>query len=160
MESGCPQCGSLDEAHRVGEATRARMIDTAMAWPFERIVARYVKDGADPLHAALHERELKRFLLLCSIYPNRNFGMAGPVDELWHTFLLFTGPYVRFCAQVAGRFLHHAPASGNGGGAADIGPYLLFLSCYEQTFGVRAPGRAWPTPDIGFEVVRWGDSRR
>ncbi len=31
------------------------------------------------------------------------------VDEMWHTFILRTEDYDRFCAKYLGRFLHHRP---------------------------------------------------
>jgi hypothetical protein len=31
------------------------------------------------------------------------------VDIGWHTFILYTADYAKFCDQVAGRFLHHVP---------------------------------------------------
>lgn len=33
------------------------------------------------------------------------------VDEMWHTFILFTQPYTEFCQAQFGRFIHHAPAT-------------------------------------------------
>jgi hypothetical protein len=31
------------------------------------------------------------------------------LDEMWHTFVLFTREYHAYCRRVFGRFLHHAP---------------------------------------------------
>jgi hypothetical protein len=33
------------------------------------------------------------------------------VDEMWHTFILFTEAYSAFCHEYFGRFIHHAPAT-------------------------------------------------
>jgi hypothetical protein len=33
------------------------------------------------------------------------------VDEMWHTFLLFTEEYAAYCDRVFGRFLHHHPTT-------------------------------------------------
>jgi hypothetical protein len=33
------------------------------------------------------------------------------VDEMWHTFILFTEPYTTFCQTHFGRYIHHAPAT-------------------------------------------------
>lgn len=33
----------------------------------------------------------------------------GPIDEGWHTLILFTMDYQKFCHKYFGRFLHHRP---------------------------------------------------
>jgi hypothetical protein len=33
------------------------------------------------------------------------------IDEMWHTFVLFTVDYARFCEERIGRFIHHTPAT-------------------------------------------------
>ena len=33
------------------------------------------------------------------------------IDEMWHTFVLFTQPYAAFCQRYFGRFIHHAPST-------------------------------------------------
>jgi hypothetical protein len=33
------------------------------------------------------------------------------VDEMWHTFMLFSEPYAQFCARYFGWFLHHLPTT-------------------------------------------------
>jgi hypothetical protein len=33
------------------------------------------------------------------------------VDEMWHTFMLFTEPYAAFCAKYFGWFIHHLPTT-------------------------------------------------
>lgn len=32
------------------------------------------------------------------------------IDDMWHTFLLFTKDYMAFCEQFFGKYLHHTPA--------------------------------------------------
>src|SRR3954447_23969374 len=98
---------------RAADAERSGVVARAMAFPMEPIVRRYMDEQQLPAEVAReHERELKRYLTLCALYPDSAFGMAGPVDELWHTFITFTLDYARFCDQVAGRFIHHVPATG------------------------------------------------
>lgn len=58
------------------------------------------------------ERELKRFLILCTIEKNKDVEMgmySNDVDNLWHTFILFTKEYAAFCNNVSERFIHHVP---------------------------------------------------
>src|SRR5437870_4406630 len=74
---------------------------------------RYVQDHAASMNEADSlERELKRFLVLRALNPDIPYGMTGKVDEFWHTFILFTRDYQRFCEEVAGTFLHHDPGVG------------------------------------------------
>src|SRR6266496_4410333 len=86
------------------------ILTRAMSFPMEEVLERYAKDQNLPLEVACeHERELKRYLALCALNPASSYGMRGPIDELWHTFVIFTEKYASFCDQVAGRFLHHSP---------------------------------------------------
>ncbi len=40
----------------------------------------------------------------CSMYPE-----MAEIDDMWHTFLLFTKAYQDFCHTYLGRFVHHLP---------------------------------------------------
>ncbi len=35
--------------------------------------------------------------------------ISEDLDHVWHSFILFTEEYQRFCANAAGRFIHHYP---------------------------------------------------
>jgi hypothetical protein len=66
--------------------------------------------------------ETKRWLWLAatSAY-ERERGLPAPdllingslfwLDEMWHTFILFTAPYQDFCEQHLGRYVHHRPTT-------------------------------------------------
>ena len=119
------------------------MIERAMRYPFEQVRKRYMQqEDVSETIAREHERELKRYLALCAANPSTNYGMKGPVDDLWHTFLLFTVDYAAFCDRVAGRFIHHVPASSSA--PVDADDYEHFLRDYEVTFGEPAPAHVWP----------------
>src|SRR5919202_166339 len=82
----------------------------AFAFNLADVTERYIKSfGVSREIAELHELECKKYLLLCALYPKAKLGMKGPVDNYWHTFLLFTKYYCRFCQQIAGFFIHHVP---------------------------------------------------
>lgn len=119
-----------------------------MSFPIEDVLKKYSKQHSIPIEIAReHEREMKRFLALCIISPNAIYGMRGPVDEIWHTFILFTKRYHEFCDDVAGRFLHHNPSvPGARDKPADEKAYLRFLQDYKDLFGEEAPPQYWPTP--------------
>jgi hypothetical protein len=140
-------------------ASSAETIARAMSFHMEEVVERYAKDQDLPLEIArTHERELKRYLALSALEPE-GYGMRGPIDELWHTFIMFTEKYATFCNQVAGRFLHHTPntsdrntkppatssAAISAAGSVREG-YVRFLEAYQKAFGEVPPPHLWPRP--------------
>lgn len=42
-----------------------------------------------------------------------NCAPSGVIDEVWHTFLLFTRPYQEFCYERYGKMIHHVPEESN-----------------------------------------------
>jgi hypothetical protein len=59
-------------------------------------------------------REMKRWLWLNAFYPNDSLGITEPlqiVDEMWHTFMLFSRDYAEFCDRYFGTFQHHSPTT-------------------------------------------------
>lgn len=57
---------------------------------------------------------------ICGMYPDMR-----EIDDMWHTFLLFTKDYLDFCNHYFGKFIHHTPKT-----EKDIVPPELF----EQEF--------------------------
>ena len=58
--------------------------------------------------------ETKRMLWVMARMAKRRqrFSVDPPLailDEMWHTFVLFTREYHAYCRRVFGRYLHHAP---------------------------------------------------
>lgn len=107
--------------------------------------------------ALKHEKEMKRYLAIRAIYPNSRFPMAGgPVDELWHTFLLFTKEYASFCNEVAGSFIDHNPGPANPS-ESEINlakrDFEDFIEKYASVFGGQPPSGLWPR--IGSAGVLW-----
>lgn len=131
------------------EQSQSAIIHRAMEFNMEDVVARYMKDEGLTEEIALeHEREIKRFLSMCALNPKACYGMKGPIDEIWHTFIMFTRDYAEFCQQVAGRFIHHIPETGKGENKSSQN-YVLFLNDYEVIFGHPAPEQYWPRPALG-----------
>ena len=77
---------------------------------------------------------------------DRDYGMMGAVDELWHTFVIFTREYESFCQKVAGRFMHHVPDSEDDAGRATLERYTAFLADYEKVYGEAPNPVYWPSP--------------
>ncbi len=130
------------------EQAQSEIVHRAMKFNIKDVVARYMKDEGLTKQIALeHEREMKRFLAMCAMHPKACYGMKGPIDEIWHTFLMFTRDYAEFCQQVAGRFIHHVPETGKCKSKSSKN-YLVFLSDYETVFGHPAPEQYWPRPAL------------
>jgi uncharacterized protein involved in tolerance to divalent cations len=130
------------------ESTLQVALDAAMSFDMSDIVARYRHDYEVPeIVAREHETELKKYLALCAAHPGKHYGMTPVIDDLWHTFLVFTREYARFCKQVAGRFLHHAPTKDEEkrDGSA-VQNYLMLLEDYTEVFG-DPPAHIWPRPN-------------
>lgn len=85
-------------------------IQGVMDYPIPEILERYQKDyNVSAVTARIHERELKRYLIV-SIENDSNTDMFSvEVDNLWHTFILFTKEYAQFCKKMFGCFIHHEP---------------------------------------------------
>lgn len=79
-----------------------------MLW--ERLVRRVMKDyGVRRLLAEQIMDQALGFLYVIALHPGTSFSPAPMPDVGWHTFLLYTREYAKFCERVAGRFIHHAP---------------------------------------------------
>lgn len=92
-------------------------------------------------------RELVRYLVMIGRFPKRGYGMYGPVDVLWHNFVLHTELYQDFCATHLGRFVHHHPCTTEKGSGWH-GRYLQFLHDYRLVFDEAPPQHIWPVPDL------------
>jgi len=98
--------------------TQPVSLDEVLAYRHPGVVRRYAKEQ----HASLVEaeevfRETLKWLYLCYCSTTagpEGFGCAmtpelAQIDEMWHTFLLFTRDYAAFCERYCGFFLHHVP---------------------------------------------------
>ncbi|MGE0010476.1 MAG: hypothetical protein AB7F19_00755 [Candidatus Babeliales bacterium] len=87
------------------------------------------------------ERELKRYLILCALNKNKeNIGMySRDVDNLWHSFILFTKEYAQFGTTYAGHFMHHNPEIDTPSPSKEkTQAFYAFLKNYENTFAEEA----------------------
>lgn len=59
--------------------------------------------------------DAKKFLLLSANNPGKVFITPELfiIDQMWHTFILFTHDYHKFCIDNVGRYLHHQPSVSN-----------------------------------------------
>lgn len=121
------------------------VIQAAMAFPMETVVARHMKeDRVSKKRAKMHERELRRYLAICALHPSERFPMFPKVDGAWHAFLLHTKDYRRFCETVAGRFIDHAPNNGTEDRVEVAASYTRFKAFYEFYFDAPPSAEFWP----------------
>ena len=121
------------------------------------IIARHRKDDDISYEESVaRSLELKRWLVLAKVNQSSNYQLTGPIDNIWHTFIMFTKDYEKFCEQLGG-FIHHVPADHSQLIAAKSDPELLtelnntfnadygsVLSDYEGTFQETPPVHIWP----------------
>ncbi|MFD2419323.1 glycine-rich domain-containing protein [Amycolatopsis pigmentata] len=79
---------------------------------FDRLTARVAADErlSSDLAVRIVDQALA-FLAACATDHDEPFAPSSQVDLGWHTFILHTKDYARFCHQIAGRFLHHVPTT-------------------------------------------------
>jgi hypothetical protein len=78
-----------------------------------RFMGRFARDyGLSEMDARDVFLETKRWLWLCASSqkgPVQMIGEAFVIDEMWHTFLLFTQDYAEFCEHYFSKPIHHVP---------------------------------------------------
>jgi hypothetical protein len=100
-------------------------IESLFGYQPQPVLSRYKKDYPDNLLSAEKAwRELLKFFWLCQKHQadKKNnpqdesldfscgmLGLISDIDDMWHTFLLFTEEYASFCHEYFGEFIHHAP---------------------------------------------------
>ena len=124
------------------EIDRDKVIEKVMAYQMPDIIERCKKDfDYTDEDMQILEKEFKRFLILCILRPDSDPGVgmySKDVDNLWHTFILFTKEYAAFCMRYNNSFIHHVPTLDK-----DRTPEKLknsgkkfqkFINMYETTF--------------------------
>lgn len=128
------------------------LFDQISQFDFGKVTDRYIKDGkVSPQVAAETLLELKRWFTLCALHPEKTYATGGKVDEMWHTFILFTKDYARFCHDITGAFIHHVPEMASGDIEAQIrsaekmrAKVRLLEADYLTYFGALPPEHLWP----------------
>lgn len=124
---------AIAEAARSARETSRAMI-AIDAYSFNQVREKILVEEALP-KGRVDEAiaEFRKFLKLIAM-GHRGIGMTSrDVDEVWHTFILFTRDYAQFCKDVFGFFLHHQPnlPSQPLGNESSI----LFAEAYRTEFG-------------------------
>lgn len=123
--------GLLDSVQLTSEtASRLRALD---GYDLSAVVHRIKRQQVLPerlLEDAVYE--FKRLMSLCVLGHHGIIVPCDEVDEVWHTFMLFTREYTHFCQTIAGGFIHHSPPESTlptPAGEED------FLTLYRRYFG-------------------------
>lgn len=92
------------------------------------VIERYCKEAnVEKDTAKKHFEVLKQFLFLCSKSEEPCFP-SNELDEIWHTFILFTKDYYTFCIDGLGKFVHHIPFNNQQDKANNFQPgYFCFV---------------------------------
>lgn len=116
------------------------------------LVERLVKERVAETEEEAEElfAEAKKYLVLTQADRSRAWTMHSTrVDDAWHHFILFTGPYTQFCRTYFGRYAHHSPS--NDPGPEDqaeeelpVATFAEFRERYEELFGT-------PLPDVWYD---------
>src|ERR1700730_8937382 len=102
------QASDTQARGRTRADTLIRPLPEVLAYDNDAVIDRYQKDfGISAEDAALLFSDVKRFLWLAAVE-----GVVAPppkIDDGWHTFIIFTLDYQKFCERYFGRFMHHRP---------------------------------------------------
>jgi hypothetical protein len=105
-------------------------IPEILAYENDRLIKRYAEDHRTTLDESRRcFKALKEFLIVCALKPGYKV-TSDPVDRMWHTFLLFTKDYKKFCEDNLGMFINHEPFE-NAAPAA----YIETRAFMEEYFG-------------------------
>lgn len=81
-------------------------------------------------------QEFKRYAALCKLFRYNPLGMPSPiVDEVWHSFILFTKNYHDFCSRFLGGYMHHSPHTSHTPTTVKRKGVKNFVHAYHQVFG-------------------------
>ncbi len=84
--------------------------------------------------------QLKAYLYECSL-TKESLSPSVAVDELWHTFIVHTEEYTKFCNTFFGKYMHHRPSVTGKPAKMDmladcrnvINPKAIVADCYNGT---------------------------
>lgn len=87
------------------------------------------------------------FLATCSRYRGRKLSPSNLVDVGWHTFILDTAEYRRFCAgSGSGRFIDHVPLDNPASGESARERVLRTVDAIREA-GFEVDDELWPMND-------------
>ena len=94
-------------------ATKEISLEEVLQYEHEETVLRFI-DNFDITHEEATDifKEMKLLLALMAKYPEEYIFTHEPlwiIDEMWHTFLMYSKDYEDFCQQHFGKMIYHKP---------------------------------------------------
>lgn len=121
------------------------MSQQAFDFNMDHILQRYCEEQDVSMKTAKeHERELKRYLILCS-QSNIGYPMFPVIDELWHLFIIFTYDYHQFCKILGRDYIHHQPKVPGIEFQNLPERFEAFVTNYQENFEELPPEKYWPS---------------
>ncbi len=85
-------------------------VEAILSWHSDPIIDRYARTFGQSRDDSLACFEAwKQFMAVNAARGEGNSVPSRPIDEMWHTALVFTAAYRDFCATYMGRFVDHSP---------------------------------------------------
>ena len=121
----------------------ADIIKAIMDYKMPHVIARCQKDyNYTDEDMVILEQELKKYLALSAVKAKDELGtgmFSSHVDNLWHSFILFTKEYEEFCNNYIGYFVHHMPEIDKENRSLEkrkesLKDFEAFIKNYEETF--------------------------
>ena len=91
--------------------------------------------------------EIKKFLYLCSS-SSQALAPSSEIDKIWHTFILFTRDYRKYCVHFLGKFIDHVPEVYKNKSAPKENFLQNTITVYESEFG-ELDNDVWQIPSYG-----------
>jgi len=113
----------------------------------EKFVVDYPEIGKDKFAITLDE--FLKYISISTVNSKQRYTISGPIDNLWHCFILDTRKYRKFCKKVNGGFIDHIPADISSENYREIviRRYNNLKLHYKNVFGVEGPRYCWPKLD-------------
>ncbi|MEK7552247.1 MAG: hypothetical protein AAB534_02410 [Patescibacteria group bacterium] len=95
--------------------TQMRSLEIIDGWDFSSERRKTQKDmitiGQDPTEGFLDRGifALRKYHAIAVLDPLNGHAISDVLDPFWHSQILHTEPYVRFCNEVLGQYMHHYP---------------------------------------------------
>ena len=110
---------NLQVERHLEEDTAVSSLEEVLAYQNDSILYKFQESFDLPFEEVkMLFEETKKWLWLNAVAIDEKQGIElfidGPlalVDEMWHTFILFTRPYHEFCHRYFGFYIHHAPTT-------------------------------------------------
>lgn len=96
--------------HSVSVHPGAASLADVLAYSNPDVVERIARDHSMTVEQAESVfRDTIRFLYLAGATDAKILAPTKSIDKGWHSFLMFTRDYSKFCTTYFGHFIHHAP---------------------------------------------------